>query len=212
MLNNQHMKKFVFIAMLCILFSCKGKKAATDANVSEVNTTTISSSNYFVVEKIAKTNSREALLKNYPNANIKEGEGMFDEGTVKRAYTILYPNTKNEIHLIWDSPERKKLYQVYFSNEGDWKSEKAIAIGTTYDELVARNGKPIKVYGFGWDYSGAVDWNGGKLENSKLQIYLTPAKEPKPKFYGDGIINPTEQELKELNLTVGQIIYHLGNE
>jgi len=34
-------------------------------------------------------------------------------------------------------------------------------------------------------------------------------KEPKKKFYGDGIIKPTEAELKELNLTVGQIIYQL---
>lgn len=184
----------------------------TEVNGTEVNTSVKVNPNNFIVEKIAKTHSPEALQKNYPNANIKEGVGMFDEGTVKRAYTILYPDTKNEIHLIWDSPEKNNLYQVFFSNDGDWKSEKAITIGTTYEELVERNGKPIKVYGFGWDYSGAVDWNGGKLENSKLQVYLKPAKEPKPKFYGDGIINPTEQELKELGLTVGQIIYHLGNE
>lgn len=206
------MKKLILIALLCILFSCKGKKTTTDFNGAEVNTTVKANPKNFVVEKIAKAHSEEALLKNYPDANIKEGVGMFDEGTVERAYTILYPNTKNEIHLIWDSPERNRLHQVYFSDEGDWKSEKAIAIGTTYEELVARNGKPIKVYGFGWDYSGAVDWNGGKLENSNLQVFLKPAKEPKPKFYGDGIINPTEAELEVLDLTVGQIIFHLGNE
>lgn len=166
----------------------------------------------FVVEKVAKYNTVETLKKKYPDANPNQGVGMFDEGTVERAYTILYPNTKNEIHIIWDSPERNKLHQIYFSNEGDWKSEKSIAIGTTYEELVARNGKPIKVYGFGWDYSGAVDWDGGKLQNSKLQVFLKPANEPKPKFYGDQVINPTEEELKTLNLTVGQIIYHIGND
>ena len=166
----------------------------------------------FVVEKVAKYNTVETLKKKYPDANPNQGVGMFDEGTVERAYTILYPNTKNEIHIIWDSPERNKLHQIYFSNEGDWKSEKSIAIGTTYEELVARNGKPIKVYGFGWDYSGAVDWDGGKLQNSKLQVFLKPANEPNPKFYGDQVINPTEEELKTLNLTVGQIIYHIGND
>lgn len=206
------MKKLLFIGLLTIFVSCKGTKNAADVSSSEVNTSIKANPNNFVVEKIAKSHSPEALLKTYPDANIKEGIGLFDEGTVERAYTILYPDTKNEIHLIWVSSERKKLYEVYFSNRGDWKSEKAIAIGTTYEELVARNGKPIKVYGFGWDYSGAVDWNGGKLENSKLQIFLKPTKEPNPKFYGDGIINPTEAELKELDLTVGQIIYHLGNE
>lgn len=206
------MKKLILMGVFCVSVSCKGKKNASDGAHTDVNTTVNVNPKNFEVEKLAKMHSPEALLKNYPNANIKEGVGMFDEGTVERAYTILYPDTKNEIHLIWESLERKKLYEVYFSNSGDWKSEKTIAIGTTYEELVARNGKPIKVYGFGWDYSGAVDWNGGRLENSKLQVFLIPAKEPKSKFYGDGIINPTEAELKELDLTVGQIIYHLGNE
>ncbi len=206
------MKKLILLGVLCVFISCKGKKSASDVAHADVNTTVNVNPKNFEVEKIAKMHSPEALLKHYPNANIKEGVDMFDEGTVERAYTILYPDTKNEIHLIWDTPEKKKLHQVYFSNEGDWRSDKAIAIGTTYEELIARNGKPIKVYGFGWDYSGAVDWNGGKLQNSNLQVFLKPAKEPKTKFYGDGIINPTEAELKELRLTVGQIIYHLGNE
>jgi len=203
------MKKFIFIGVLCVLFSCKGKKSTTDSTSTEIKTSVKENPKSFVVEKIAQTNSVESLQKNYPDANPKEGVGMFEEGTVKRAYTILYPETKNEIHLIWETTERKKLYQVYFSKAGDWVSNKSIRIGTTYEELVKQNGKPINVYGFGWDYSGAVDWNGGKLENSKLQVYLYPVKEPKKKFYGDGIIKPTEAELKELNLTVGQIIYQL---
>ncbi len=197
------MKKIILIGVLCVLVSCKGKKSTTEGATNP---------KAFEVERLAATNSTESLRKNYPDANLKEGVGLFEEGTVERAYTILYPDTKNEIHLIWASPERKKLHQVYFSNQGDWRSEKEIGIGTTYEELVARNGKPILVYGFGWDYSGAVDWNGGKLQNSNLQVYLNPGKEPKPKFYGDGIIKPTDEELKELNLTVGQIIYQLENE
>lgn len=206
------MKKIILIGVLCVLISCKGKKETTNVTGAQISTTNKSNPKSFFVEKIANTNSKKSLLKNYTDAKLKEGVGMFEEGTVERAYTILYPNTKNEIHLIWVSPERKKLHQVYFSNDGDWRSEKAIAIGTTYEELIARNGKPIKVYGFGWDYSGAVDWNGGKLEGSKLQVFLKPSKQPKPKFVGDNIINPSGAELKELNLTVGQIIYHLGNE
>ena len=87
-----------------------------------------------------------------------------------------------------------------------------IGVGTSYAELVERNGKPIKVYGFGWDYSGAVDWNGGNLQNSNLRVFLKPAIEPKPKFYTDGIIEPTQGEMDELDLRVGNIIYHLGND
>lgn len=206
------MKKFFLIGITCIFISCKGKKTVADQNNTSDKTNFKVELKHFVLEKIAKMNSSEELLKNYPDADIKEGVGMFDEGTVERAFTILYPNTKNEIHLIWHTIDKKKLHQVYLSNNGDWRSNKSIRIGTTYNELVAINGKPIHIYGFGWDYGGAVDWNGGNLKNSKLQVFLKPIKQPNTKFYGDRIINPNEEELKELDLSVAQIIYQLGNE
>jgi hypothetical protein len=206
------MKKIILLGVLCLIFACKGTKKTTP--VSETNTTAINTSttNNFTVEKIARNSSAEAIQKMYPDASKKEGSGLFEEGSVERAYTILYPGTKNEIHLIWETKERKNLYQIVFSEKGDWETRSGIKIGSTYEDLVARNAKPINVYGFGWDYSGAVDWDGGKLEKSNLRVFLKPAAEPNPKFYGDGIIKPTPEELKKLNLTVGNIIYHLGND
>ncbi len=206
------MKKILLLTLLCMIFACKGTKKTTTDSEANVVTSRTSTANNFTVEKIARNASAEALLKLYPDANKKEGTGLFEEGSVERAITILYPGTKNEIHLIWETTERKKLYQIAFSDNGDWETGSGIKIGSTYEELVARNAKPINVYGFGWDYSGAVDWNGGKLEKSNLRVFLKPAAEPNPKFYGDGIIKPSPEELRKLNLTVGNIIYHLGND
>ncbi len=206
------MKKIILLGMLCLIFACKGTKNTTAVSETNTNITNTTATNNFTVEKIARNASAEALQKMYPDANKKEDIGLFEEGTVERAITILYAGTKNEIHLIWETPERKKLYQIVFSENGDWETGPGIKIGSTYEDLVARNAKPIQVYGFGWDYSGAVDWNGGKLEKSNLRVFLKPAAEPNPKFYGDGIINPSPEELKKLNLTVGNIIYHLGND
>ncbi len=202
------MKNLILFGMICLLISCKGTKNASSA--TEVNSK--SPTETFVIEDIIKDPTPEALNKRYPNAGLREDTGLFEEGTAERAYTILYPGTKNEIHLIWETIERKNLYQVVFSKNGDWVSSLGIGIGTPYAELVERNGKDIKVYGFGWDYSGAVDWNGGKLQNSNLRVFLKPAVEPNPKFYTDGIIKPTQAELDQLKLTVGNIIYHVGND
>lgn len=206
------MKKCIVLGILCLFFSCKGTKNATSTSKPAANTVASASLKNFTVEKIARNTSAEAFEKMYPDASKKEEIGLFEEGTEERAYTIMYPGTKNEIHFIWETLERKKVYQIIFSKNGDWETASGIKIGTTYENVVQRNGKEINVYGFGWDYSGAVDWNGGKLENSKLRIFLKPAAEPNSKFYGDGIIHPTPEELKKLNLAVGKIIYHLGND
>lgn len=199
------MNKFLFIVILCLVVSCKGKKSVSDVSSKPATET-------FIIEDIIKNPTPEALKKRYPNADLREDIGLFEEGTAERAYTILYPGTKNEIHLIWETIERKDLYQVVFSKNGDWVSSLGIGVGTSYAELVERNGKPIKVYGFGWDYSGAVDWNGGKLQKSNLRLFLKPAIEPNPKFYTDAIIEPTQGEIDQLDLRVGNIIYHVGND
>lgn len=44
----------------------------------------------FVVENLTGY-SAEDLINNYPDANFYEDSGMFEEGTVERAYTIMYP-------------------------------------------------------------------------------------------------------------------------
>ncbi|MGA8853946.1 MAG: hypothetical protein WB492_07205, partial [Christiangramia sp.] len=75
----------------------------------------------------------------------------------------------------------------------------------TYAELNKMNGKKISFYGFGWDYSGAVDWNGGKLEKSGLRVFLTPGNDPSNKFYRDKIIKATPEEIEALDLKVGSI-------
>jgi hypothetical protein len=52
-----------------------------------------------------------------------------------------------------------------------------ISLGTTLQELERLNGRPFKLAGFGWDYSGVViDWAGGSLDSSLagVKLYLDP--------------------------------------
>jgi len=159
----------------------------------------------YTVENLERMNS-EDLTQNFPDANIAEGTDMFEEGTEERPYTILYPETADELHITWQDKNRTKIHDLRFSEAGKWKSETGIDIETTYDELNKMNGKKISFYGFGWDYSGAVDWNGGKLEKSGLRVFLTPGNKPANKFYGDKIIDATPEEIEALDLKVGSIV------
>ena len=181
---------FIFIA---VLVSCKGTKKTTEFN------------NY-TLEQLADIDSKDVFDKTYKDIPHTHDVGLFDEGTTERAYTTLYPNSPKEILLIWKTPKGEDLYQVVLSKKGTWHSKLGLSIGSSYDRLIELNKKPIKIFGFGWDYSGAVDWNAGKLDGKNIHVFLKPATDPDPKFYGDGIINPTAEELEALQLTVGKII------
>ncbi len=194
------MKKLIFIIALVGISSCNSNKnvtAGTDATAKS-----------FVIEDLTRYNA-EDLKKAYPDANFKEDIGMFEEGTEERAYIILYPDTPNELHITWENEEKKRMNDIRFTENGKWKSSTGIKVGTTYEELVRLNENPVSFYGFGWDYSGAVMWNNGKLEDTNLRIFLAPGNSPEGKFYVDHIVEATPEEIAALNLTVQTVLYKL---
>jgi len=183
--------------MVLSLTSCSSTKNTTSVTLDK-----------FVIENLIRFNS-EKIKEKYPDANVYETMGVFEEGTEELPFSVLYPDTPNELHITWADASRTQIYDIRFSIGGDWKSSTGIRIGTTYQELNELNGKPISFYGFGWDYSGAVVWNEGKFENSKLRVFLSPEKESNSKFYDDQIIKASPEEIVEMNLRVESIVYKL---
>lgn len=190
-------KILLFLSLLLVVSACKSKKQET--------------ADRYIIENLAEIATVEKIKEIYPDARTTEGTDMFEEGTVQRAYNILYPDSPDEVLLTWKDNNRTRLHNIRVENEGRWKSKNGIEIGTTYKELEALNEAPVLFYGFGWDYSGAVDWNGGKLADSNVRIFLTPSEDPPNKFYGDQIIQASEEEIEELELTVSAILYRQPN-
>ena len=189
------MRKFFYLLTLISIVACNSsKKVTTD------------SSNSFFVEDLLKLNAEE-LKKLFPAEAITEDTGLFEEGTEEQAYTVISPDTPDELHITWKDKNRTQIEDIRIDSNGKWKSNTGIKIGSTYDELTQMNQKPISFYGFGWDYSGATLWNDGKLEKSNIHVFLAPEKEPKNKFYGDHIIKATPEEIKEMDLKVNAILF-----
>ena len=189
------MRKFFYFSAILLIVACNSSK----------NTATTSSKQLFV-EDLLEMNA--LTIKNiFPNDVITEDIGLFEEGTEERAYTVISPNTPDELHITWKDKDRTQIEDIRMDSNGKWKSKTAIKIGSTYDELTEMNQKPISFYGFGWDYSGATLWNDGKLEKSNVHVFLAPAKEPKNKFYGDQLVKATPEEIKEMDLKVKAILF-----
>ena len=189
------MRKVLFVCLLSILIGCKSKRITAD------------SPEKFTVENFAGILSDNKLQEVFPEAEMEEGVSLFEEGTVKRAYTKIFSGTPDEALIIWEDTGREKIHQIRFDNDGRWRTKTGLAVGTSYEDLVRMNGGAIDLYGFGWDYSGAVNWNGGKMENSNFRVFLAPEGTAPNKFIGDHVINPTPEELEELQLKVTALIY-----
>ncbi len=55
-----------------------------------------------------------------------------------------------------------------------WRTTHGIRRGMTLAEIEALNGRPFKLYGFGFDYGGTtLDWNGGSLDKQAGGCTLT---------------------------------------
>lgn len=182
------------LALILTFASCKSRKLTAD------------SPQRFIIENLAEISSSQELDRIYPNSRKQEGTDLFEEGTVERAYSVLYPDTPNQILITWSNPNRSQIHSIRVEQPGDWKSKAGIRIGTTYEELVKMNG-PLKFYGFGWDYSGAVDWDNGKFADTDIRVFLAPKNTPPNKFYGDGVIEASEEEIEALNLSVQAIMF-----
>ena len=186
------MKKLLLLFMVMVLAGCGSKKNALEKAP-------------FVVENL-KNLDYETIKASHAEAPVEEGQSMGMEGSEMQTYTTFYPNTKDELTIIWDGEERNKINEIMFSSNGRWTSESGIRIGSTYKELSALNGKPVKFYGFGWDYSGAVDFDGGKLDNQNIHPFFSPGGTVPNEYNRDSIIHASEEEIENLNLSVTKII------
>lgn len=187
------MRKVLILIGILTLAACGSKKAS------------FNESEKFTVENIGRMDHSQ-IQDFYKDANIEEGIDSTEEGTMEQAYTVLYPDTPDELLITWKNKNRTNIDKIHFSEDGKWITNSGIKVGTTYDELNRLNGKPISFYGFGWDYSGAVDWNGGKLEKSGLHVFLAPNSGDVQDYYGDHIIKASPEEIKKLDLKVGSVM------
>lgn len=189
------MRKLLLLFICFGIISCKSRKLTAESEEK------------YELENLSEVISRDRIDEIYPDANIAEGTDLFEEGTVERPYTILYPNTDDEILIVWQDESRQTPEQIYVDREGRWRSKKGIKVGTSYEELEEINNGPIKFYGFGWDYSGAVDWNEGKMADSNVQVFLAPENAPPQSFYGDQIIEEDPEKIINLHLKVRAIVF-----
>jgi hypothetical protein len=143
---------------------------------------------------MVKGTSTEASLRdllgpeNVVRDTVYMSEGEFEMGTT------LFKNTADQAQIIWKDKARFANPEVVFlrpayddtnqlrpgtaGQQVQWTMPVGeagrIGIGTSLRAVQQANGKPFKLYGFGWDYGGAsAGWQKGNLETPDGKSYLT---------------------------------------
>lgn len=147
------------------------------------------------------------LIQTFGSQNVKRQDIYLGEGAMAPGY-VIFGDTRNELEVYYDSSIVKdRPAFVRISQTGtDWKSAEGITIGTTLEQLVKLNGKPITFWGFGWDYGGAVsNWNAGKID-SRLMIVLEDTRQNTPEaILGDKEILSTAKGVDAKRIKVSII-------
>jgi hypothetical protein len=123
---------------------------------------------------INKTVSESGLVKFFGPDNVKREARDYAEGTEVYNCTILFPGSRNELVIKWKDDSLYKFPEfIEFSGKhSSWKLSDGIAPGTLLKDILKLNGKNFTFSGFGWDYGGIVNFNGGKLDNKCFIVQL----------------------------------------
>ncbi|MEZ0610958.1 hypothetical protein ACAW74_20770 [Fibrella sp. WM1] len=177
-----------------------GPDSATVASTTAAQAPTESPDNFLVIPSqqvgVVRANSSEAELRkllgaaNVVRDTIYMAEGAFEIGTT------LFKNTADQAQILWKDtktfarPDMVLLRPEYDENNElkpgtggkavQWTvpvgTAGSLSPGTSLRDVEKLNGKPFKLYGFGWDYGGqSSDWQGGKLQDTDGKTYLSAA-------------------------------------
>jgi hypothetical protein len=110
--------------------------------------------------------TRQEFVRMYGASNVVDQDVDVGEGETEPG-TIIFPkDAQRSIEILWKDPDKKTEPRsaTISGKKSRWHTIRGISLGTSLRELESLNGRPFKLAGFGWDYSGTVtSWESGAL-------------------------------------------------
>lgn len=127
------------------------------ATAQQVTPQTIACSGPF-----AKDSSRAKLVTAFGAANVTDETIDGAEGATEQATVLFAKDPRRRVAVIWsDEKAKAKPASIMVKSPSAWAGPEGIQIGMTLSDIVQRNGEPLKINGFEWDYGGyAVNLKG----------------------------------------------------
>ncbi|AEA42977.1 hypothetical protein [Fluviicola taffensis] len=214
------MNKFISILSLLaiVLQSCQAQTPELPEN-APAKTGETKDPRYTVTEKsfglVKLTDNYQQVVAKYGSENVIDQElDQFESGNIVTA-TIVNKGKRDEFIIYWDSLHERITSIEATNPESPFRDEFGIGVGTTLEELVQINGKPITCNGFLWEFGGLItSFNQGKLkgpaENRTVSYWLELKEdnEPNMAIIGEGEFRSDVPEMKKSLKTI--VVNNIG--
>ena len=116
------------------------------------------------------TISAAELVRRFGRENVTTETIFLGEGESTSGTVLFARNTEKRLEIVWQDSAGQRLpsmIRVQGESGSLWVTSEGITLTTRLRTLERLNGKPFRLFGFGFDGSGMVKtWSGGKLEGS----------------------------------------------
>lgn len=122
-------------------------------------------------------------------ADIEVGEGETLPGAK------LFEGTDKELEILFNPVgDEKEVWDIRIIGKA-WKFENGLKLGMSLEAVEKINGGPFIILGFGWDYGGFANLEGGKLAG-KVSLRFEPGENTDESLSGDQEIPTTNAKLR----------------
>lgn len=182
------MKKILLVLVLTTIVSCQKDKEPIDPWDARS-----------LVNQIA---GNEKWEEEYSDANIVKETKFVDEYNGERTVVTLYPETLDELIVIYNDTVPQELY---WNKSGQWTTPYG-KVGDPIEVLEQANKAPISFYGLGYDLPGKVKIDSGLVAKKDITFTVRPTSDVIPsEYYSYNSFDTSTQESKDLKLFINRI-------
>jgi hypothetical protein len=131
-------------------------------------------------------------------ADIYVGEGNTEPGAK------LFEGTDKELEILFNQEgDEREIFDIRIIGKA-WKFKNGLRLGQSLEEVEKINGKAYAIWGFGWDYGGYANFEGGTLEG-KVSLRFGVKGDTHSSITGDQLVPTTNKKLRAAKPVVEQI-------
>jgi hypothetical protein len=164
----------------------------------------------------AKDSSHAKLLQAFGKSSVAFMDVDGVEGDKMKA-SVVYPDEpRRRVEVVWhDEKTRSRPATIRVGFKSKWRTVRGLHIGSELGEVEKLNGKPFKMLGFDWAYSGRVsNWDGGALAaipggcdfRLAFEAWADAPDAARDKVSGDKEFLSTDPNMRASRPTVSEII------
>lgn len=111
------------------------------------------------------------LVEHFGAANVTTAEISVGDDPSEKGTVLFAGSPEDRVEIFWWDEEGQRMPKLVriAGSKSRWETPNGITLGTDLLALEQLNGRPFRMFGFGWDNSGSLaSWSGGALESPKL--------------------------------------------